>query len=588
MGALQKALSQVMTRLRDVSVSQKIALLLGGTLVAVSLIWLAQWAASPEMVPLLPQDLQAEELAQIQSALDALGERNEIRGSQIYVSSGVNRPALLAQLHQQNKLPANTSVGFAALVKESDPWISQAEHDRRWIVALQTEIEAVLRQFRDVQSARVFINLDTSGRRWTRREPEKSASVTLIMKQSEAVPRPLAIAAARLVAGAVNGLTAERVQVLDASGAPALDWNLERDPGNVLSRRLAEAERRYTEKIRRQVADPRALISVQAELNSTARNTETREVLKPVETLMEREEETTTTARNREVPGVQPNVGAAIGTGGTDQNHRKERIKTESEPGYSQKREATPAGDVQQVTAAISLSYSYLEGIFRHANPEGETPTEEDIEAIFQQERDRLQPQIAKLVKPQVVENVAISRYFDTALAAAEAEPAGAMDQTISMVQSYGPQTGLALLALLSLGLMLRMARKPDEGEPFGLELGLPSEAIAEARQAADDLGVVITGANRGAPAGGPGPATYGGSPVATGDGAEGEASTVEVPMQQAAATEGVLVAREVDSEMVQISKMVDQIRELSETEPDSVASLVEQWIQKNEAFSEG
>jgi flagellar biosynthesis/type III secretory pathway M-ring protein FliF/YscJ len=56
MGALQKLISQIMERLRDMTLSQRVALFLGGALVAVSLIWLVQWAARPEMVPLLDQD----------------------------------------------------------------------------------------------------------------------------------------------------------------------------------------------------------------------------------------------------------------------------------------------------------------------------------------------------------------------------------------------------------------------------------------------------------------------------------------------------------------------------------------------------
>ena len=57
MAAIQKSLGQVVTRLRDISTSQRIALLLGGVLVALSLLWLVQWAASPVMTALLDQDL---------------------------------------------------------------------------------------------------------------------------------------------------------------------------------------------------------------------------------------------------------------------------------------------------------------------------------------------------------------------------------------------------------------------------------------------------------------------------------------------------------------------------------------------------
>ena len=81
MAAFQKSLGQVVTRLRDINTSQRIALLLGGALVALSLLWLVQWAASPVLTPLLDQDLQPEEIAQVRSGLEAMGEPCEVRGN---------------------------------------------------------------------------------------------------------------------------------------------------------------------------------------------------------------------------------------------------------------------------------------------------------------------------------------------------------------------------------------------------------------------------------------------------------------------------------------------------------------------------
>ncbi|MBK9120306.1 MAG: hypothetical protein IPM18_11995 [Phycisphaerales bacterium] len=177
MAALQKRLSEILTRLRDVNTSQKVALFLGGLLVAVALIWMVQWAAAPEMVPLIDQGLAAEDLALVRSGLDALGEHYEIRGDRILVRAARNRAALYAQLQQQEKLPSDTSVGFAALIKESDPWISSEESRRRWTFALQGELERVLRELNGVRNARVLLNYGTQKRVFARTAPPSSASV---------------------------------------------------------------------------------------------------------------------------------------------------------------------------------------------------------------------------------------------------------------------------------------------------------------------------------------------------------------------------------------------------------------------------
>lgn len=582
MGALQKAMAQVVARLRDINTSQRIALLLGGALVAISLLWLVQWAARPEMVPLLDQDLQADEITQLRGGLEALGERNEVRGSRVYVRAAANRQALIAQLQQQEKLPTNTSTAFANLVKQSDPWISMEESNRRWTFALQQALEQVLRQFNGVKSASVFLNLGTHAKAFTRTPPPSSASVTLTMKQDAEVPRALALAAARLVSGAVSGLPVHNVEVVDAAtGRVALDWDGEQDVGTQLERRLAKEELRYAEKIRQQVPDAKALVSVQVELNSTATNTQTEQPLKGVPKTERTTRQETTRGRQADVPGVQANVGLTAGGGGSLETQSEETSETETEVGLARKVEATPAGEVQKVTAAISLSHTYLEGVLRRTGVAADPPTDAQIEEVFQRERTRLLAQVIQLVKPQVEDNVAISRYYDTAGEAAGASKAGTLNETLDLVRSYGPQSGLGLLALVALGLMLRMAKRSDTAESFGLELGLPREAIEAARAAAQDVSRVAgrQGAAGGRRGGG------GGGAHTVDSGLPTVEATLAPSIESAAITEGMLVAQEVDAATVQTRKMLEQVAQMVESDSESVASLVEQWVQRNEQY---
>lgn len=581
MAGLQKTLAQILMRLRDINTSQRIALLLGGALVAVSLIWLVQWAATPELVPLLDQDLRPEETALVRAGLESMGERCDVRGNRVYVRASANRQALLAQLQQQEKLPANTSAGFEALVKQSDPWISMEESNRRWTYALQKEIELVLRQLNGVQSASVFLNLGTHRTAFVRTQPPSSASVTLVMKHGDEVPRPLALAAARLVSGAVAGLPTHNVQVVDANGRVAIDWDSEQDATTQLDRKVAKEELRYAEKIRLQVPDPKALVSVQVALNSTTSNTQTETPLKGVPRIERTTRDESVRGRSSDQPGVQPNVGITAGSGGMAESQQQETSETQTEVGLARKVEATPAGDVEKVTAAISLSQTYLEGVYRRANPEAEAPTDEQIEGVFTREKTRLLAQVVQLVKPQSEENVAISRYFDTAGVPVQAGPTGTLDSTMDMVRRYGPQGGLGLLALVSIGLLLRMARKTDIGESFGLELGLPEEAIEAAKAAAADMSTVANRPefNRAAQRGASGAAQAGATTAVAAE------SGLAAPIEQAAITEGMLVAQEVDAGTVQTRKMIDQVSQMVDTNAEVVAALVEQWVQRNEQF---
>jgi hypothetical protein len=218
MESLQKLLARVFTQTRDLSRSQRLAILLGGLLVGVSLLGLLRWAATPEMTPLLDQELQPDELARVRTGLELIKEPFRLVGQKILVRADANRSAILAQLQQQDKLPSDTSAGFSALVKESNPWISQAEHERRWTVALKQELEQVLRQFRGVKSASVFLPLNQERRRFAQQEAAATASITLVMAGGEPVGRDLAQAAAGLVCGAVRGLHCGISRCLMATG----------------------------------------------------------------------------------------------------------------------------------------------------------------------------------------------------------------------------------------------------------------------------------------------------------------------------------------------------------------------------------
>ncbi len=589
MGVLQRLLAQTASRLKDTNASQRVALVLGGALVGLSLLWLTQWAATPERVPLLDQDFTAEELVRVQSALESLGLDYATKGNKVYVPAATNRQVILARLQQDGGLPNDTSVGFSALVKESDPWISQEENARRWTWALQNELQRILTQFQGVKEAFVVLNFNTQQRSFTRQAPPSSASVTLVTSSGEPVARPLAMAAAKLVAGAVAGLPMRNVQVLDAGGRTALDWDAEQDPANALKSFRAGEEQRFTELIRRQVPDPRALVSVRVELNSTATQTQTTTPSKGVELSSETTSEQRTAAPRAEAPGVQPNVGVSVAGGGRDENETRETQKTEYATGTATRTESRPAGDVESVTAAIALSSTYLEGVYRSQNAGNAPPDDAALETVFQGERSRLTAQIAKLVKPPMPENVAVSRYYDTLPLAGPATSASAVDHSLELVTRYGPQSGLALLALLGLGMMLRLARKADTGESFGLELGLPKEAIEAAKVAAADVAkirvkphapsqAVMMATGRGGAAGGP-------EVVGAASAQPMVADVVTSPVGHATATEGVLVAQEVDPMAVQSRKMLEQIGAMVDSDPETVATLLEQWIIKNEQY---
>ncbi|MBW7904699.1 MAG: hypothetical protein LC135_08795 [Phycisphaerae bacterium] len=561
MAWFQDNMGRLSVQLRGLTVSQRVAIGLGAALVLASVFWLAQWAATPDMTPLLSQDLSGDDLARVTAGLDALGESYRTQGSRVLVRASANRQALLAQLQASEKLPTDTSVGFAALVAESNPWISQEENNKRWTVALQNEIRRVLRSFQGVRDAHVFLNLSATRRGFSRQEAQASASVTLFMQGGEPVTRALALNAARLVSGAVRGLPPQNVQVVDASGAVALDWDAEQ-PGTTthLDRLRREQESRIRRMIEAQVAfDPQVRVSVRVELDPTAREKTTETPSEGVETSTStRTREDVRTSR-AEQPGLQANVGRAVGSSaGVDTRSSESESKSELRTGLEQKHERTAAGEIREIFAAINVSHSALAAIYRRANPGGDEPTREQIEQVFVAEKPKIINQVRKLVKPQEEDNVAVDWYYDEVAQSSAAE-AEAGSWPMQLLERHGAAGALALLALLAMGFMLRLARRSD-ARAIAAEIGLPGEALSAARRAAAEA----------APPAPPPPAQ---------EGAPARIITDSQPPVTVASGQPVIEAPEVDDATLQVRKMVEQIGDLLDRDADTVASLVEKWV---------
>lgn len=575
MASYQQTVEIAFKQIKGLAPSQKLAIVLGALLVAGSLAWMAQWAATPEMVPLVNQALSAEDAAQISTGLEAIGETHKLDGTRVLVRADANRAALWAQLGLMDKMPGDTSIGFAEMVKEANPWLPQEENAKRWTLAVQTALERMLKQINGVKDAKVLLNLNGRERGFSRNQPESKASVLLVTRAGEPVSRELAIAAARLVSGAVRGLPLKNVEVVDGTGRSALHWD-EDDPSGApgLASLQRQVERETTDKIEEQLRfDRNVRVSVQVVLERAAK---TENSSTPVEGVVTEEiatEQTTSRAKPGGQPGVEVNTGAvAAGGGGDGELTTSTSKEARYQPGMSTTVTTNPAGMVKQVFAAIALSHSYLEGVFRKKNPDAKAPTEADIQKIFEEQKARIENQVAKLVMPPDPKQVAVDWYYD-AQATPESAPASAgIEVGLDLAQRYGPASALGLLALLSLGLVMRMSKqRGDGGEALGLELGLPREAIEAARRAAADLAAPVI----------PMVAEPESSTTAAPGASFGDGPADVIPMPFGVAAEGVLDAQEVDGGTVQIQKMIEQVSKLTDEDDESMAQLLENWVDR-------
>jgi flagellar biosynthesis/type III secretory pathway M-ring protein FliF/YscJ len=419
----------------------------------------------------------------------------------------------------------------------------------------------------------VLLNLNARPRGFARSHPESSAGVTLFMKSGEPVSRSLALAAARMVAGAVRGLPVKNVQVVDGgNGRVALEWDeFEGGSASNLHRQRKVLEREKEAQIKEQLSfDRNVLVSVSYDLDHTSLHVQDST---PSEgpLVKEQSEETSTVRKRRsEPPGVEPNVGLEANGGSGADTSTSERRESVYTTGVKTSTQDIPPGAVKQITAAVSLSYSYLAGVFRLNNPDAEPPAEAQIEDVFAKQKAQIAAHVAKLVKPPEPEQVSVVWHYDI-LDPQPTVEADTLDASLDLARKYGPASALGLLALVALGMMMRLARQRDSGESFGLEIGLPEEAIEAARKAAEDVRATA----RRAPTGRSGRAGPGGG------GLEDEAVPA-APLPVGQASETVLDAQEVDESAVRINHMVEQVAEMTERDSDSVATLMEKWIDQS------
>lgn len=177
---------------------------------------LTRWAARPEM-RLLFGNLTLEQAAKI---ADKVSEQNipyEIRGGggSIFVPAEKVHE-LRATLAKEGLLPRDGDPGYEIFDNEKlgvSPLVQKLNYNR----ALQGELARTIQVFEGIEYARVHI-VRPEQTMFTGSEQKASASVMLQLKPGWRVSPSTIAAITNLVAGAVEGLSAEQVTVADSQG----------------------------------------------------------------------------------------------------------------------------------------------------------------------------------------------------------------------------------------------------------------------------------------------------------------------------------------------------------------------------------
>lgn len=551
---LKAQTTYISQQLRTLGLSQRIAI---GLLVVVLLggmYQMMQWASRPEWTPLLDQALSAEQIQQMQGQLAVAGVEMKVEGDRVLIrGDDDDRHRVQAMLAQSGAMPTDTSLGYQAIVKDTNAFMSNER--RSWIQdrGLETELSSVLSNFDGIQKARVFIDRPQK-RTFGKKEDGTRASVNLVAGGT-AMDQKRIDAIAHFVAGAVRGLAVADVKITDGQQhyRPA-------DPNNTIPTDLLEKQRaeedHYTRKLYDQFQNIQGLVvNVHAKLRDTGVQITNKELGQPVPRKESEKSEESLSGSAATGPGVRPNQGNSISDGGSGSSLTKTETDTDLSGDRDEKltHETRLPGFLERLTASISVPASYLNGLYREQQglDADAAVTHEQKELIAKVELNHIRESVKTLLDIDDAQ-VAVSWHYDIPMAAAGGEAAGASSVAgldyLALAKQYGPHAGLGFLALFSLFVVFRIAKKAQAA--VGLVGTSAGDARGSSRLQEEEADLEMLGS---------GP----------------------MPVGQAAGMQGALVGHEVDEGVVKTRQIVEQIGELVKEDADSAAGILNGWLQE-------
>lgn len=579
MEQLRKVFVTIGTYLGRLTPSQRLLAGSVAVIIALTLGLVALWTGRSQRVELMPGG-SATDLVQASEALRQSGIAFQMTGSSLLVSPD-DRDRALAAVGEAGKLPADSSAMFKNILERQTWHTSRKQSEQLFLIDLQNLLSSMISKFKGVRSAQVVLDLPEPSNLGSA-TPKPSASVVVFTESGGAMPQATVDAIAALVAGARSGMERSRVKVVDGSTGRERRVSNDGDaaPGTYLEQ-AAKVEAQVREKLLdllSYIPGVRVQVSAQVDIKRVSAQVQRHfEVGEGTLNLVRKETGSRTTSAEASPaaePGVRSNVGLDInngsGAGGSrsDQNETTEEF--EAHVGKRTESIVDPRGMPTLLAASIAVPRGYVAELVRRSRPAapadagappaqgGEQaaaePTEEEVRQAFAAEQARIAEALRPHLKTvtgegEVVEGeVSVSMVpIDVTLAAA---PAGGGVLGAILGGGGGGAGGaaggwalgdlvekivLGVLALVAVGAMLLSIRRG------GVKAELPS---------AEDLAGV--------------PPT-----LETKNDLIGEADESETAMA------GI----EVNEEVVQSQKILDQVGELVSKDPDAAAKLIGRWV---------
>ncbi len=562
MDRFRQFLSTISTQLSELNVSQRIAIALCAALIVGSLLWLLQWSTTPEMVPVVSEQFSFESLDSAEVALNANDIDYRIgNGNRIFVRSS-DRHNAIRVLHASQSLPDGSLFDMATVVGNNNPFQSPDARIYAQNYALGNELAKIISTTPTIQSANVIVN-QKHRRRLGLASDVPTASANVMLVPGVEMTPSMIDGVARLISGAVPGLKSYNVTVRDSRSGRSYNPP---HPDDSLSFDYLDSVKKHEQhllsKIMAQLADiPGVRASVTVDLDTNRRRTEKFSHDDPQPKVEKRKSSESNSSSQPAESGMQANTGTAVTASGGAQSSTTEDSDVENFAPLLIETETIDQMPLsrKRVTATVSIPRSYIVGLVQKAYPDKENVKDDDAEfvAITDRQVSRVREEVDKIVMADNPEDVRVGIYPDMQWTAASdgwqiasgETGAGAVDvlgdDTMTLVGTYGPSVGLALMAMVSMFMVSRMTRKSED---------------AASDEASMDINIEA-----------------GDEPYLAGEGN---------PVGQAALSESLLMGREVDDESLRYQELGDEVSRLVENDPKGAAALIRRWVENDEIAS--
>lgn len=562
MEPIRRLLNRSREFLGTMTASQKLLVASLGIIAVMALFLTAQYAGRRTMVELISATepgMQGTTLAALQRA----GVEARVENGKLMVPARQQDYAV-SQLAQAGALPDDTTVVFANLLDRQGFYYSKQQNEQMYLIALQNELAKIIRAFRDVRDASVLLDVpEPRGIGRAVRAP--TASATVFTASGRALNQGEVDAIAQLIAGARAGLRVENVRVIDGSVGRQ---RRPTSPDEILATTYLEQTAAAEEKLRNKLSDMLGYIrgvtiAVTAQVDVTRVSRQSTKYLNNKEGTvavpgrMRSNSTTQSRASSGAEPGVRSNatgsiLGGSGGEGGSLLEDSEDETEFEVGLGSETVTEQDPRGMPTMLAASVNIPRSYIVDLIRASSAGAEggepaAPTEEEIEARFEQERLKLeasiQPHLTVTGDPDPIPGtVVVSMIPLDVPALAPPESAAGLLGTITgggMASGGLIEKGLlALLAVGAMGMMLMMVRRATR----------PAELPT-----AEELSGV--------------PPTL---------------PTVDDMVGEADESDSAMTGIEVNDDDVRSRKLVEQVTEMITSNPESAAGLIGRWVSED------